>query len=506
MGLNVIYGFLSRMKKNSVRARKIQRFNAGATPRILDLFAGCGGLSLGFQAAGYNLVGGLEIDPKAAESHGRNFFSSNPELCKLHSTPMDITTVVAADFLSHIEVEGEAGSAIDVLAGGPPCQAYSIVGRAKLREIKGDPHAYRNDDRADLYLDYLEYIDDLQPLAVFIENVPEILRYGPDNVAELISKQLDAMGYNSRYTILNSVHFGVPQLRDRMCLIAICKELDIEPEFPSPSHYYTLPKGYLRLRNDVNRKLTEGLFQSRYFIPPVENETEGAPAVSAEEAIGDLPPFTLHLEGKLKRGARRFTELCGYTKTKRLSAYASQMRSWPGFENDIGVYDHVIRYLPRDYAIFSRMQPGDEYPAAQRVACALFKEKLAAAASSGNPIHKDSPEYAALKKATVPPYDPSKFANKWRKIDAKEPVRTITAHIGKDSYSHIHYSDDQARTISVRETARLQSFPDGFVFAGTLDPALRQIGNSVPPLLAKALAKSILAQLTAGAALVRKQA
>ena len=69
-----------------------------------------------------------------------------------------------------------------------------------------------------------------------------------------------------------------------------------------------------------------------------------------------------------------------------------------------------------------------------------------------------------------------------------QPARTLMAHLGKDSYSHIHYDSDQARTISVREAARLQSFPDGFVFCGTMNPAFRQIGNAVPPLLAKALA------------------
>ena len=88
----------------------------------------------------------------------------------------------------------------------------------------------------------------------------------------------------------------------------------------------------------------------------------------------------------------------------------------------------------------------------------------------------------------MPPYDAGKFPNKWRKMWRDQPARTLMAHFGKDSYSHIHYDSDQARTISVREAARLQSFPDGFVFCGTMNPAGRQIGNAVPPLLAKALA------------------
>jgi DNA (cytosine-5)-methyltransferase 1 len=76
-----------------------------------------------------------------------------------------------------------------------------------------------------------------------------------------------------------------------------------------------------------------------------------------------------------------------------------------------------------------------------------------------------------------------------------QPARTLMAHLGKDGYSHIHYDSDQARTISVREAARLQSFPDGFMFCGTMNPAFRQIGNAVPPLMARALARKIFEAL-----------
>jgi DNA (cytosine-5)-methyltransferase 1 len=100
-----------------------------------------------------------------------------------------------------------------------------------------------------------------------------------------------------------------------------------------------------------------------------------------------------------------------------------------------------------------------------------------------------------LKADFVPPYDDRKFPNKWRKMEADSPARTLLAHLGKDGYSHIHYDSNQARPISVREAARLQSFPDGFRFAGTMNPAFRQIGNAVPPLLAKAVATSLHQQL-----------
>ena len=110
----------------------------------------------------------------------------------------------------------------------------------------------------------------------------------------------------------------------------------------------------------------------------------------------------------------------------------------------------------------------------------------------GHGIRKGTKEYERLVREYVPPYDAGKFPNKWRKMWADAPARTLMAHLGKDSYSHIHYDSRQARTISVREAARLQSFPDGFVFAGTMNPAFRQIGNAVPPLLARAIADTMM--------------
>jgi DNA (cytosine-5)-methyltransferase 1 len=220
--------------------------------------------------------------------------------------------------------------------------------------------------------------------------------------------------------------------------------------------------------------------------------------VTAAGALGDLPKITLHLEGKLKKGARRFDSLTPYTNhLDTLNDYAKLMRSWPGFENDEGVKDHVIRWLPRDYAIFARMNPGDQYPEAHKHAVALFEERITAIRKrTGKPLGPKSREFQELWEATVPPYDATKFPNKWRKMESFAPARTLMAHLGKDGYSHIHYDSEQARTISVREAARLMSFPDGFVLSGSMNPAFKQIGNAVPALLAKAVARQIYKLLT----------
>ena len=245
-------------------------------------------------------------------------------------------------------------------------------------------------------------------------------------------------------------------------------------------------------------RLDLDLFEQDHFYvsPPVARKDLPA-AVTAREALRDLLPITEHLAGGMPRGARRFDKLCEYNKGP-LSPFAREMRTWPGFEAREGVFDHVIRSLPRDYAIFRRMRPGDQYPEAHQHALQLFKQALQKEERAGRAPKKGTKAYERLLASIVPPYDPTKFPNKWRKMEADKPSRTLMAHLGKDSYSHIHYDSDQARTISVREGARLQSFPDGFVFSGTMNPAFRQIGNAVPPLLAYRVALSIRSALGIG--------
>jgi DNA (cytosine-5)-methyltransferase 1 len=167
------------------------------------------------------------------------------------------------------------------------------------------------------------------------------------------------------------------------------------------------------------------------------------------------------------------------------------MREWIGFKAHGALDGHVVRLTCRDFPIFLRLPHGAEYPKALEIAERLFEEKLDDLASAGHRLEPDSAHYTELQRATIPPYDPEKFPNKWWKLEPTAPSRTLTAHIGKDTYSHIHYDSRQKRTISVREAARLQSFPDGFRFAGTMNSAFRQIGNAVPPLVALAVARTL---------------
>jgi DNA (cytosine-5)-methyltransferase 1 len=477
---------------HQIVARKIERVRSGKPLRVLDLFAGCGGLSLGFQGAGFQIDAAVELDSQAAETHARNFHGHlPPEMVARHAMPRDITMLEPDELAEDLGL-GQVADAFDVLVGGPPCQAYARVGRAKLREIAEHPKAFKIDPRGNLYLRYLHFVKAAQPLAIVIENVPDILNYGGHNVMGEIAEALGDLGYSAKYSLINAAFHGVPQMRDRVFLIALRRELGVSVTFPKARHHMVLPSGYDGTRS-VALKFIDLFDNGDYIVADHGNPSLPGP-VTCEQALGDLPPITLHLEGKLRRGARRFDDMIPYDKQRKMSDYARFMRSWPGFESSDGLLDHVIRCLPRDADTFREMPNGAEYPAAHATAIAIWERRVKEAETKRKkPLSKDERE--ELKRAIVPPYPVGSFPNRWWKLRRDFPSRTLMAHIGKDTYSHIHYDSAQARVISVREAARLQSFPDGFRFCGTMNPAFRQIGNAVPPIMAKRLAEEIRAAL-----------
>ena len=483
---------------DQVIREKVQRLQSGMRPRVLDLFSGCGGLSLGFSAAGFAILAGLENDATAVASYGTNFHGNDPK----HSVPRDITVVKPYELVRDLKL-GRVSEAFDVIIGGPPCQAFARVGRSKLREVDSHPEAFQHDSRAKLYSLYLDYVKVCRPLAVLMENVPDIMNFGGHNIPEEICGVLKDEGYVCAYTLLNSAFYGVPQMRERMFLIAYRREIAESVTFPAPTHWIDLPPGYEGSRRVALKVLQRNnMFgaANNYIDPPKATDAL-PPAVTAEEAIGELPEIDarkLMRKGILKRGARRFNQPIPYDDRRTASDYARVMRAWPGFEAGEELYDHVIRYLPRDYSLFARMREGDQYPEAHRQALRMFEKGLSRFAKKGLYLAPTSDEYVTLKKSIVPPYDAGKFPNKWRKISRNKPVRTIMAHLKKDGYSHIHYDSRQARTISVREAARLQSFPDGFVFSGAMNQAFQQIGNAVPPLMARVIAQEMMNHIEVG--------
>lgn len=485
--------------------KKARRLQEGRPPRVLDLFSGCGGISLGFQAAGFHIDANVEVDPDAAATHAFNFHQGHPR----YAQARDITQILPDDLAAELGLT-DGGlpleQTIDVIVGGPPCQAYARIGRPKLREIQQHPEAFLHDERASLFELYLAYVAAFRPLALLMENVPDIMNQGGQNVAQVIAGALEDSGYTVGYTLLNAAFYGVPQMRERMFLVAYRQELGLTVTFPDCTHYIQLPRGYEGIRQVALKSLSRpdltGEASSHHYVQPPVPSPELPPAVTAQDALQDLPVIRDHLDGKPRRESRRFedTEPLPYRTPARDGSYAHLMRQWAGFGERGGVRDHAVRYLPRDHPIFERMKPGDQYPEAKQIAVRIFLEKLREAARQGKDTTTGSVTWELLLDATVPPYDDSKFANRWRKMEPDRPARTLMAHLGKDGYSHIHYDSAQARTISVREAARLQGFPDGFVFRGTMNPAFRQIGNAAPPLLVRAIAAHMLTALQTSAA------
>lgn len=477
---------------------KLARIQDGGPIRYMDMFAGCGGISLGFLTAGFTPVASIENDVWAALSHGANFGSRSAGGDRpAHHVPRDAVTATAETVFAELELTGATDDQIDVLVGGPPCQAFARVGRAKLREQArrreevSAEEAFLVDGRVSLWQRYVAFIRATKPVALLMENVPDILNHGGNNVAELVSQSLAAEGYEVAYTLLNAASYGVPQMRERMILVGFHRASGIAPHFPAPTHHVDLPPGYIGSKNAARRVLkSEGSQHHRWIA---DQAPTAARATSASEALADLPPLyarEMLRAGRIRRGAKDPSEPVDYISNEPTSAYSRLMREWFGFASK-ATTGHVFRYLPRDYKIFAEVQPGWEYPQIHahvegKIATWLAQRKRRGLSTDGR--NADVRQFVTSWRI---PYDPSKFPNKWWKLRADAPVRTLMAHLGKDSYSHIHFDSEQARTITVREAARLQSFPDGFVFKGSMNPAFKQIGNAVPPLFAYAIAQGM---------------
>lgn len=451
---------------------------------VIDLFSGAGGLSLGFHAAGAHVLAAIDSSETAGETFRANFSRLQA------ARPPEMFFGEQGD-LERLDFKRvmRAGFEPDILVGGPPCQGFSRLGRAKLAslsnpEVSGDP-------RNKLYRRFVEAATLWRPLAVVMENVPGMLSLRGENMADVVASEIASCGYRVGYALLNAVWFGVPQFRERLFFIGIREDLRLVPSMPEATHTVELPVGYLRP--------PEALTLSLAFVPRFEVEVRMRDAHRAatctRDALDDLPRVTSHLEGV--RGARGPDELQALRRyeAEARSPFALLMRRWPGLSEPEGVTGHKIRHTPRDFETFRRMQPGDRYPAAMRLALERFQEELARRMEAGEELEEGSVGYQSLRATIVPPYPVEKFVDKWGKLDPDRPSWTVPAHLSHDTYSHIHFDGSQARTISVREAARLQSFPDAFIFSGNMADCFTQIGNAVPPVLAWAIADNLLRQL-----------
>lgn len=453
-----------------------------ATPTVIDLFCGAGGLSLGFHAAGCQVLAAVDVDETAARTYADNFGR-----LQRRAPP----AVFSGDEGNVEDLDLEclgAGGRPDLLIGGPPCQGFSRLGRAKLDSLREE--GFAGDPRNELYRRFLDAAELWRPAAVVMENVPGMLSVKGTNVADAAAADLARRGYRVGYAVLNAVWYGVPQFRERIFFIGIREDLRLAPVMPFATHCAELPSGYLRPATGGTLPLPF----IQHFELPVIMDGATLPATTVAEALDDLPILTDHLEasGALARGDFRLAR--PYRQSPR-SVFARLMRAWPGLPRPRTVNDHAIRRTPRDYETFRRMTPGDRYPAALEIARARLQEEVERLAAQGSAPVPGTPEYIALERRFVPPYPVDSFVDKWRKLVPDQPAWTVPAHLSKDAYSHIHHDSDQARAISIREAARLQSFPDAFAFHGNMGDCYRQVGNAVPPLLAWAIAHEVLESL-----------
>ena len=215
-----------------------------------------------------------------------------------------------------------------------------------------------------------------QPLAIIIENVPDILNFGGHNVPEEICVTLEAAGYRPAYTILNAAFFGVPQVRERLFIVATSTTLDTSPAFPDPTHFLELPRGYQASRRVALKHVDA---DSRYFREIRDPAGTLPLAVTVREALDDLPQITEHRTDPRSMRRRKFDQMIPYSRSARdVSEYARAMREWPGFETGAASDGHLVRITPRDFPIFERLPHGADYPQARKLAERMLMETACA--------------------------------------------------------------------------------------------------------------------------------
>ena len=388
---------------------------------FIDLFAGCGGLSEGFYRQGFKALAHVEIDHWACETlRARMKFYGYKEYDKA-VIEHDITS---EDILEKIDAVVKKRT-VDIIVGGPPCQAYSTAGRVRDgKRMATDPRNY-------LFESYVKILEHYAPKFFVFENVTGLLSARVEN-SPIFPKVLKALG--SKYKVISDplvlVHsaadYGVPQLRKRVIVVGVRKDIS----------------------KDIS-ELYDNVVKTHWNPETPENERSGKKRfVDVRQAIGDLPP----VEPGHDASTQKFNYPCDNAFLKLIGR--------PGVNP---LMDHVARRhndLDRE----------------------RFQVMITNHWSFGQ-LRRQMPQYEH-EHARL--FDNSYVVQWW-----DLPSKTILAHIYKDGFQFIHPDEAQKRTFTVREAARIQSFPDDFEFKGSRTEKYKQIGNAVPPLFAEALARSI---------------
>lgn len=371
---------------------------------MVDLFCGCGGLSLGLEQAGFSLSFASDIDPICASTYMQNRNITEDKMF------VGDVSVLNANF----EQYKSKFIDIDLVCGGPPCQGFSMANRQRLID----------DPRNNLYKEYLNFLQKVKPKFFIMENVKGMLNK-IDEILEDFNVVLENE-YNVSYAIFNARNFGVPQNRER--LIMIGNRIGID---------------------------------SAEIIKNIISNSENIPKFNLFDAIHDLPELK---PNRIKNNTKEENEEIGFFKRDYSYKETEFYLFINGKKKISHLYNHKNRFNnDRDIEIFSRLPQG------------------------ANSLHPSIEDIMPYKKRN------GIFKDKYFKLKYDDVCKTITSHMKFDCNMYIHPT--QARGLSPREAARIQTFPDDFIFYGPQNSWYKQIGNAVPVKLAKAIGEEVIKYL-----------
>lgn len=496
--------------------------------KTVDLFAGPGGLSEGFASIKdddgkriFDIALSVEKEPSAFKTlRLRSFFRqfqaapesyyayvagriSKEELAARHpkewaaaeeeTAPLELGTQEAQEWLDpvidRIRADAKAGT---VLIGGPPCQAYSLVGRARNRGIRGyEPSA---DQRHFLYREYIRILNRLNPVAFVMENVKGMLSSkvdGESMIDRILADLRAAGGRPDSYTlvplvesprggldrhVVRSEDYGIPQCRHRVILLGIRSEVLAERGFVLGD----LPVLQPIEEGETVASVLKGMPPLRSGLSRVEDSPEAwrktvmtafRQAAAACREFGTNQKEVARRLGEYARRIRDWQDLPPRTSRKRGQVGSPRMAEW--------LEDDRLEVLP-NHESRSHMQ-GD---LARYAFASTFAE-----------VFDRSPKAWDFPPALAPDHrnwETGRFADRFRVQAWGAPSTTVTSHISKDGHYFIHPDPMQCRSLTVREAARLQTFPDNYFFEGNRTQQYVQVGNAVPPLLARQIGELVL--------------
>lgn len=406
----------------------------------IDLFAGAGGLMEGFKRAGINFIAHVEKDKYCCETLKTRLFyhflkENNEEDLYYRYLSGEITREeflsVYRDEFSEISksvinmeineqnlpviidtiyglMRARNIKKVNILIGGLPCQAYSLVGRAR------DPYRMEKDPRNYLYRYYVSILEEFKPEVFVFENVPGILTAGKGQLFRDIQQYFKNAGYEIEYRILNSADFLVLQNRKRVILMGWKKGSGLSyPTFKKVSHNYKV-----------------------------------------KDLLADLPP--------LKPGEGEDRNPLQYSAPPSPYLVETGIRQ----SKDLVIHHKARTHQPKDLEIY-------------RLAIEFYQ--------NGRRLkYTDLPEHLQTHR------NRTSFLDRFKVVDWEAPFcHTIVSHLSKDGHYYIHPDITQLRSITVREAARIQSFPDNYIFEGSRTQQFIQVGNAVPPLMAYGIAREI---------------